>query len=380
MKRIILSLFVLIFIQFGLIAQPLNPEAVQSYVDQYSTIAIETGRDHHIPSSILLAQAMIYTQAGTNHLAQVANNHLAVTCTAGDVGNRYHQDNNTQNVCFRKYDLVKDSYTDYALRIKKNSLYDPLFALSETDYRGWAEGLQRIGHSQRAQYGASLISLIETYHLYRFDKGYEPVVEEMETKTKVEQKQNREGLKNDQGGEAVLPPDFISSKKEEPKEVEMQIQVVIDDELIQEYQLETVDTPSQKPVQAKVYTITDPSDLKEVYYPYSDRKVYSKDGLKFVIAIKGDSFAKISKSVQLPETHLRLYNDIYDYKYQPVEGEVVYIQKKKKKCKVEFHTIEYGESLRYISQLYGIRLEKILDKNESSNIGVGYILCISCKK
>ncbi len=160
----------------------------------------------------------------------------------------------------------------------------------------------------------------------------------------------------------------------------MQIQVVIDDELIQEYQLETVDTPSQKPVQAKVYTITDPSDLKEVYYPYSDRKVYSKDGLKFVIAIKGDSFAKISKSVQLPETHLRLYNDIYDYKYQPVEGEVVYIQKKKKKCKVEFHTIEYGESLRYISQLYGIRLEKILDKNESSNIGVGYILCISCKK
>jgi len=25
-------------------------------------------------------------------------------------------------------------------------------------------------------------------------------------------------------------------------------------------------------------------------------------------------------------------------------------------------------------------LEKILDKNESSNIGVGYILCISCKK
>ncbi len=108
--------------------------------------------------------------------------------------------------------------------------------------------------------------------------------------------------------------------------------------------------------------------------------MYSKDGLKFVIAIKGDSFAKISKSVQLPETHLRLYNDIYDYKYQPVEGEVVYIQKKKKKCKVEFHTIEYGESLRYISQLYGIRLEKILDKNESSNIGVGYILCISCKK
>ncbi len=39
-----------------------------------------------------------------------------------------------------------------------------------------------------------------------------------------------------------------------------------------------------------------------------------------------------------------------------------------------------GESLRYISQLYGVRLESILDKNDQENIGVGFIMCISCKK
>ena len=53
---------------------------------------------------------------------------------------------------------------------------------------------------------------------------------------------------------------------------------------------------------------------------------------------------------------------------------------KKNKSKVEYHTIEMGESLRYISQIYGICLEKIIEKNEDATLGIGYILCISCKK
>ncbi len=93
---------------------------------------------------------------------------------------------------------------------------------------------------------------------------------------------------------------------------------------------------------SKVYTIRDLSTLTTVYYPYTERPVYIKEGVKFIIAVNNDSFEKIGKSVQLPETHLRLYNDIYDYKYQPVEGEVVYIQKKNKKSIFSIIPLKWG--------------------------------------
>lgn len=389
----------LLVVFFGVVSgysQNLNEVAVKQYVETYYPVAVKCGTLHNVPPSILLAQALIYTKAGTNHLAKVPNNHMAVTCTKADVENRYHQDNNTNNICFKRYSSVEESYNDYLKKIKENSLYSPLFKLANTDYRGWANGLQKIGHSPNANYGTMLISLIETYHLDQYDTPpsvstttpkTEPVVVEMpiqvvidpsllEKKSPIEEKPKEEKpievqvvteirdtiqivtIPKEEIVEVPIPTEPIRTKVEEPV-----VQVV-----------DTIPT-----VKSKVYTITDLSTLTPIYYPYSDRPVYIKDGIRFIVAVKGDTFEKIAKSVQKLETHLRLYNDLYEYKYQPVEGEVVYIEKKNKKCTVQYHTIEMGESLRYISQIYGIQLEKIIDKNEEENIGVGYILCISCK-
>ena len=390
----IIALLIVFLGVFSVFSQNLNEIAVKQYVETYYPVAVRCGALHNVPPSILLAQALIYTKAGTNHLAKVPNNHMAVTCTKADVDNRYHQDNNTNNICFKKYATVEDSYNDYLKKIKENSLYAPLFKLSNTDYRGWANGLQKIGHSSNANYGAMLISLIQTYHLDQYDSPQDiTTIKTAEVEMPIQ---------------VVIDPSLLEKKnpiEEKPKEekpIEVQVVTEIRDTIqivtipkenivevpiptepirtkIEEGVIQVVDTvlPSLK---SKVYTITDISTLTTVYFPYSDRPVYVKDGIKFIIAAKGDTFEKIGKSVQLPETHLRLYNDLYEYKYQPIEGEVVYIQKKNGKCSVQYHTIEMGESLRYISQIYGIRLEKIIDRNDEENIGVGYILCISCKK
>jgi hypothetical protein len=380
---------------FGLLysggSQNLNEAAVKQYVATYHSIAQSCGTEYHIPASILLAQALIYTKAGTNHLAKFPNNHMAVTCLKTDVDNRYQQDNNPNNLCFRKYASVEDSYKDYLNRIKENALYVPLFKLQETDYKGWAMGLQKIGHSTNPNYGTILISLIETYQLSQYDlqpiienkvESKEPVIVEMPIVVEIDPSLLESINKKNEPAK----PDSLVNIPQEPT-----FQVTLSDstdipEPIQVVSIENNQNgsvpvvPETKPIISKVYTIFDTTGLKTVYYPYSDRPVYVKDGLKFIIAAKNDTFEKISKSVQLPETHLRLYNDLYEYKYEPVEGEVVYIQKKKNKSKVEYHTIEMGESLRYISQIYGICLEKIIEKNEDANLGIGYILCISCKK
>lgn len=396
MRKLIIIIGLLFVSHTLLMAQTLNEQAVLKYVETYSSVAVKCGEQYHIPASILLAQALIYTKAGTNHLAKIPNNHMAVTCTKNDIDNRYHQDDNLQNICFKKYDKVEDSYLDYLKKIKDNALYAPLFKLDSKDYKGWANGLQKIGHSTSPSYGNQLIQLIETYKLYRFDS---PIVEKQEIP-------KEEPVVVEVPIRVEIDPALLEPKTpEKPKSTEV---VVKQPDTTQQTHIELVDssninpaitviTPEPKfdtikqvnaapapevtkPILSRVYTITDISGLATVYYPYSDRPVYEKDGLKFVIAVKGDSFEKIAQSVQLPETHLRLYNDLYEYKYQPVEGEVVYIQKKKAKCKTEYHTIEMGESLRYISQIYGIQLEKVLERNDEENIGVGYILCISCKK
>jgi len=389
MRKLIIIIGLLFVSHPLLIAQTLNEQAVLKYVETYCSVAVKCGEQYHVPASILLAQALIYTKAGTNHLSKIPNNHMAVTCTKNDVDNRYHQDDNLKNICFKKYEKVEDSYLDYLKKINENALYAPLFKLDSKDYKGWANGLQKIGHSTSPSYGNQLIQLIETYKLFRFDSPIvekqevpkeEPVVVEVPIRVEIDP--------------ALLEPKTTEKPKQtEPTQIPL-VEIVDSSKtnpsisvITPEPKLDTISTstviPVQeetKPIVSRVYTITDISGLATVYYPYSDRPVYEQDGLKFVIAVKGDSFEKIAQSVQLPETHLRLYNDLYEYKYQPVEGEVVYIQKKKTKCKTEYHTIEMGESLRYISQIYGIQLEKILERNDEENIGVGYILCISCKK
>lgn len=396
MRKLIIIIGLLFVSHTLLMAQTLNEQAVIKYVETYSSVAVKCGEQYHIPPSILLAQALVYTKAGTNHLAKIPNNHMAVTCTKADVDNRYHLDDNLQNICFKKYEKVEDSYLDYLKKIKDNSLYAPLFKLDSKDYKGWANGLQKIGHSTSPSYGNQLIQLIETYKLYRFDSPIvekqeppkeEPVVVEVPIRVEIDP-----ALLEPKTPEKPKKTEVIEKQPDitQPTHVELVDSSNINPTITivtPEPKFDTIkqinatpDLEETKPILSRVYTITDISGLATIYYPYSDRPVYEKDGLKFVIAVKGDSFEKIAQSVQLPETHLRLYNDLYEYKYQPIEGEVVYIQKKKAKCKTEYHTIEMGESLRYISQIYGIQLEKVLERNDEENIGVGYILCISCKK
>jgi hypothetical protein len=392
-KQGLLSFLFIGFIYYGF-SQNLNEAAVKTYVQTYHSVAETCGKQYHIPPSILLAQALIYTKAGTNHLAKIPNNHMAVTCLKTDVDNRYQQDNNPNNICFKKYTTVEESYRDYLNRIKDNPIYTPLFKLNDTDYKGWALGLQKIGHSSNPNYGTILINLIETYQLTQYDyppqapiiEKNEPIEVEIPIRVEIdpallESKTKKETDINEKQISTPIPNDPILVTLVDSNQANITITVIPS-----ENEPDTVilplmeEKPISTPIISKVYTIMDTSGLITVYYPYSDRPVYIKDGLKFIIASKNDSFKKISKSVQLPETHLRLYNDLFEYQYEPIEGEVVYLQKKKNKCNIQYHTIEMGESLRYISQIYGIRLEKIIENNEDANIGIGYILCISCKK
>jgi LysM repeat protein len=85
----------------------------------------------------------------------------------------------------------------------------------------------------------------------------------------------------------------------------------------------------------------------------------------FVVARKGDSYYSIATANQMALWQILKYNDA-DKNDIPAEGEIVFIKPKRNKAQQEYHTVAYGETLRGISQLYGIKLRKIYKYNNLS--------------
>ena len=89
-------------------------------------------------------------------------------------------------------------------------------------------------------------------------------------------------------------------------------------------------------------------------------KVYKNNGKRLIIARKNDTYEKIADAFELHLRQLFRYNDV-DKKHKIKEGEIIYLQKKRRKPKHKYkiHLVRSGETLQSISQLYGIRLSRI---------------------
>ena len=167
-------------------------------------------------------------------------------------------------------------------------------------------------------------------------------------------------------------------EKPEKKKAETQPQETKKTEPVAEPQPKA---PQPEKVNGLNVFVLDPYTIpyKSAYYPYTSRPVYENNKTKFILARAGDTYQKLAASLQLTEKNLRLYNDVYDGS-EPIEDEVIYLEQKSTKSSVKFHTLQEGDTYRYIAQRYGIQL-KILIKRNSGNInsyGVGDQICIGC--
>lgn len=86
----------------------------------------------------------------------------------------------------------------------------------------------------------------------------------------------------------------------------------------------------------------------------------------YVIAQEGDTYESLSKTFDVSKRKLRKYNEV-GKSHQLKAGSIVYLQKKQKKAhkslKGHYHTIQSGESLHQISQMYGMRVQTLYDLN-----------------
>lgn len=176
-------------------------EIVLAYIDKYKEVAQKNMRNHGVPASIALAQAILESGAGTGDLSRQANNHFGIKCHKDWNGPSVKHDDDEAQECFRKYDNVYDSYQDYANFLRGRRWYDPLFKLEQNDYKGWARGLKKAGYATDPGYPTKLIGIIERYQLQKYDAevlGTEYVPTSPSTPVVVEVKQENQKPNVDQ--------------------------------------------------------------------------------------------------------------------------------------------------------------------------------------
>ena len=162
-----LSIFFFLFSFLSVFSQ----NKTETYIEKYSSIAIDEMNRYNIPASITLAQGILESGNGESILATEGNNHFGIKCHENWNGETIIEDDDEKGECFRKYIMVADSYRDHSLFLTERERYASLFLLSPTNYKAWAKGLKKAGYATNPKYSTLLIDLIEKYDLSRFDKS-----------------------------------------------------------------------------------------------------------------------------------------------------------------------------------------------------------------
>ena len=100
---------------------------------------------------------------------------------------------------------------------------------------------------------------------------------------------------------------------------------------------------------------------------FARHTVYRNNKNYFIIVEIGDDMATISRETGVSLKRLYKYNDL-PKDYAPTQGDVLYLQKKRKQASREFrknpiHIVEPNQSMFDIAQLYGMRLENLYKLN-----------------
>ncbi len=290
--RHILLIIILAFFTTATFAQQMSR---QEYINRWQLLAIEEMNRSGIPASITMAQGCLESGNGNSELSRKSNNHFGIKCKKNWTGKKVYYDDDRKNECFRKYKTVEESYIDHTDFLMNNQRYASLFALEQTDYKGWAKGLKKAGYATAHDYDKRLIKIIEENKLYRLDK---------EISFKELAASDHRNIKNEE----------ISNK----------------------------------------LTLN----------PYNSHEVITYNRVKAVAARQGDTFEMLAQEMGLNDWELYKFNDRRPG-YRPVPNEVIYIQPKKNKTTKEkqTHRVQEGESMHYISQIYGIKLKPLYKRN-----------------
>ncbi len=308
-KAILWSVFLfLVMFGFGFGATANHRRHTRTeYIDMYKHIAIAHQQRYGIPASITMAQGILESDNGNSILARGSNNHFGIKCKSYWTGRTFTHTDDEPDECFRAYDTVEESYADHAEFLDSSPRYDSLFDFSPTDYKSWARALKNAGYATSPTYTNTLIRIIEDNKLYLLD--------------------------------------IVASEAEEPSAVR----------LTAERSGTLVEQQSER---AYLGTeMVDPNDFRTTISGHKGYNVYNTNYSHYVLAHVGDTYASVAKAFGLSLGSILRFNDVPSKDAILRAYDVVYIERKGSEWNGSafHHVVERDETLRDISQSYGIR-------------------------
>ncbi|TVQ10754.1 MAG: LysM peptidoglycan-binding domain-containing protein [Bacteroidetes bacterium] len=275
--------------------------SLSEYIENYQGIAMDEMRMHGIPASIKLAQGILESGFGNSDLAVVANNHFGIKCH-GWQGRTFYKDDDKPDECFRAYDDPLQSFRDHSEFLTGRPRYASLFELDVTDYKGWARGLRQAGYATNPRYPELLIGVIERNSLYEFDRM---VIA---------------------GGD---------------------------------YKPAATQRPAQRPVASGRTRQSGSEDFPSVGI---GREVLENNRIRYVYARRGDTPESLADELGVWAWEIYRYNDL-ERSDRLTEGQIVYLQPKRRNASQNWHVVQQGETMLDISQKHGIRLRMLYRRN-----------------
>ena len=311
------------------------------YINTYKGLAMAEEQRSGIPASIILAQGLHETEAGTSELVKQSNNHFGIKCKDDWKGQVVYHDDDARQECFRSYATAADSYRDHSDFLKRSSRYAFLFQLNPTDYEGWAYGLRKAGYATNIRYSQILIKLVKDYNLQQYTliamgkkKPSEEVVLTMPgapVGTEVTKVPNEVGQGTTPGRSSPVTADVAGN--------------------------EAVATKNEPAAGAGGL-----SGAPEVAYPEGE---FTINRTKVIYAQAGTSLLAIANQYEVSLPRLLEFNDMKEQDVL-VKGQLLFLQRKRKTGSIEFHVAREGESIYDISQAEGVRLDDLLQFNQLS--------------
>lgn len=311
-KSVIIALAVM---ALPLMAQKQNPMYLD-YIEQWKETAVQQQTDYGVPAAITMAQALLESAAGQSELALNARNHFGIKCTSDWFGGVYYYDDDSRGECFRQYADAYESFKDHSLFLKRPR-YATCFEIAVEDYEGWAHRLKACGYATDPGYASKLIKIIEDYRLDTL----------------------------------AATPELFGKKEPEPQKP-LKAEVV--------HQTEPIKVFTQEPEPPYVAPISAREEKKTFLLTHPVKRC---NGIKYVDAREGDTYANIAFRLNVRERQLREWNDALGRDL--AVGDRVFMSAKKKKVPAEKTVlwVHPGESLWEICQREGIQIAQVQKLN-----------------
>ena len=336
--------FAALLLSAGLSAQKQN-QAYLDYIEQWKEVAVQNQADYGIPASIIMAQALLESAAGSSELATNAHNHFGIKCTSDWFGGVYYYDDDSKGECFRQYADAAESFKDHSLFLMRPR-YATCFEIAVEDYEGWAYRLKECGYATDKSYAPKLIKLIEDYRLDTLAAS-QPSVSQAELANDAPKAPN---------DAAAQPND--AQVQEKPKAEPQKQKRPLKAEVV--HRTEPIMVIHNDPEPPYVVPPTAKQEKDSFFLAHPKKKV---NGLTYIEAREGDTYANIAFRVNVRERQLREWNDALarDLKV----GDRVFMSAKKKTVPKEksLMWVHPGESLWGICQREGIQMAQVQKLN-----------------